>query len=423
MTQSQNEPLIIERASHSVSRSMIDPDALYIMRKLRREGYDAYLVGGAVRDMLIGREPKDFDIGTDATPTELRALFPNSRIIGRRFRIIHVYFRRRGEPEKVIEVSTFRGKRRWDEGDKVHPDDLDQTGTAFGTPTEDAWRRDFTVNALFYNLDDFTLIDHTGGLADLEAGIIRLIGDPDERFAEDPVRMLRAIEFAVRLGFEIEEGTRLGIMRNAGAILEASPARIREELRQMHQRGITGEVLERASALGLFGHLFPSIEPTEPLFSLMKHLDGLADGANGLEYAYIAALVLPSVESARPLGEHANLEEVHAEVYPLVGGICDRYQISAHIRHLARELIMCCYRLSRGKRYRSKGKFAKRSEFAFAISFYEAWVTVSGGDREALEFWKLYLSERTGEGVKKSNRRKRRPRHARKVFRPPVEAV
>lgn len=422
MTQSIEKPVIIDRARHTISRSMIDPDALYIMRKLRREGYEAYLVGGAVRDMLIGREPKDFDIGTDATPTKLRALFPNSRTIGRRFRIIHVYFRRKGEPEKVMEVSTFRGARPWNDDDKVHPDDLDQTGTAFGSPAEDAWRRDFTVNALFYNMDDFTLIDHTGGLADLDAGIIRIIGEPDQRFTEDPVRMIRAIEFAVRLGFEIEEETRLGIARNAASIVDASPARIREELRQMHQRGITGEVLERASRLGLFGHLFPSIVPEEPLFSLMKHLDRSADGTAHIEYAYIAALVMGAVEAARPLSAHESLEEVHAEVYPLVGDICDRYQISAHIRHLARELVMCCYRLSRGKHYRSKGKFSRRAEFAFALDFYEAWIKASNGDGEALEYWKQYLSERGREDAGRKPRRKRRPRRGRRVRPVPVEA-
>lgn len=402
-------PVIVGRSEHTISRSAIDPDALWIMRKLRREGHMAYLVGGAVRDLLLGREPKDFDIGTDAHPSAIRALFSNSRTIGRRFRIVHVFFRRKGFPEKVIEVSTFRATRLRDASDEFHPDDVDQTGTAFGTPEEDAWRRDFTVNAIFYNIDDFSVVDHTGGLADLKAKTLRVIGVPTVRYAEDPVRMLRALEFAVRLGFSIEEGTREGMRECASLIREASPARLREELRQMHQRGITGDVLAMAAELGLFAHLFPDAEPSEALFGLLRHIDRSPEayGQNN-EYAYIAALAMPKVADACPLVPTAHMEEAHDAVFPLVGKVCERYQISSHIRHMARELIVCCYRLARGRAYKAKAKFARRAEFPAALDFYAAWVAASGGDDEAVTFWKSFLSEKDTEKKPGKNRRRRR---------------
>lgn len=411
MKHNTRKTVVLTRPQHPLSRELLDHDALYVLRKLRREGFMAYLVGGAVRDILLGRVPKDFDIGTDATPSALRSIFQNSRTIGRRFRIIHVFFRRKGEADKVIEVSTFRANRPITASDKVHPDDVDQTGTAFGTPEEDAWRRDFTVNALLYNIEDFTIVDHTGGLKDLEEKLIRIIGDPDDRFADDPVRMLRAIEFAVRLGFSIEKKTEDGIRRNAALITEASPARLREELRQMHQKGITGDVLMIAAKLGLFQHLFPEVEGEPAIFELMRHLDRrAAGGGQSPEYAYIAAMVIASAEALKPFGPQTGLEEAHDAVYPLVAGICDRYQISAHIRHMARELLLSCYRLAKGQSYRAKGKFAKRAEFSVALDFLEAWMSARGVDSPELQYWQKYLSERERGKEPAKPRKRRRPR-------------
>lgn len=424
MEQIGTAPVILQRPDHAISRTAIDQDALWLMRKLRREGFMAFLVGGAVRDIMLGREPKDFDIGTDAPPSVIRKLFSNSRTIGRRFRIVHVFFRRKGAPEKVIEVSTFRATRMRDETENHHPDDLDQTGTAFGTPEEDAWRRDFTVNAILYNIDDFTVIDHTGGLEDLKARTIRIIGDPDERFADDPVRMLRALEFAVRLGFSIEEKTREGIRRCATRISEASAARLREELRQMHQRGITGEVLALADELGLFAQLFPKLSATPAVFELLRHIDRSAEvyGQNN-EYAYIAALVMATVTTSCPLSSSSHLEQAHDTVFPLVGSICEKYQISSHIRHLGRELILSCYRLTRGRNYKAKAKFSRRAEFSPALDFYGAWIAATGGDDEALTYWRGYLTDKKSERPAGSNRKRRsRRRGPRKASSGPVSA-
>lgn len=218
-------PVIIKRSQHTVSRKDIDPDALSVMRHLNRSGHKAYLVGGGVRDILLGHKPKDFDISTDAEPPQIKKLFRNCFLVGRRFRLAHIRF----GASKVIETSTFRQtpeSHTCDEaGGLVQWDDNE-----FGTPAEDARRRDFTINALFYDLSDFSLIDHVGGLSDLRKGLVRSIGDPNIRFREDPVRMIRAVRFASRLNFRLENSTRKAILRYYADIVHASPARLLEEI-------------------------------------------------------------------------------------------------------------------------------------------------------------------------------------------------
>src|SRR3982075_1197117 len=204
------DPRIVPRAEHQLSRRDVDPDALKGMHRLRQYDHVAYLVGGSVRDLLLGRRPKDFDIGTSAHPYQVKKLFRNCWIIGRRFRLAHVKF-----GQKVIEVATFR--RQVAAGEEIvqdgvpAPDPTTPEGeqlihhdNTFGTPEEDAFRRDFTINALFYDIATFSVIDYVGGLEDLRSGVVRSIGDPDVRLNEDPVRMLRAIAIAARLDFTIE---------------------------------------------------------------------------------------------------------------------------------------------------------------------------------------------------------------------------
>ena len=202
-----NEPDIIARAEHSISRGNISPNALKVLYRLKDSGYQAHLVGGGVRDLLLGREPKDFDIATDAVPEDVRRLFRNCRLIGRRFRLAHVLFGR-----EVIEVATFRAlkddKDTEDEGDRhIDVEGRIVRDNVYGNIADDALRRDFTVNALYYNIADFSIIDYAGGMQDINAGLLRLIGDPVTRYREDPVRMLRAVRFATKLGFRIEQSS------------------------------------------------------------------------------------------------------------------------------------------------------------------------------------------------------------------------
>lgn len=391
----------------------MDDDALWIMKRLRREGFHACLVGGAVRDLLLSSAPKDFDIATDARPSQIKKLFRNARIIGRRFRIVHVYFKRRGQKEKIIEVSTFRSNRKVLDDNDLPPEDLDRTGSAFGTPEEDSERRDFTVNALLYDLNDFTVIDYVGGLEDLDNRLIRLIGDPDARFSEDPVRMLRGIEFAVRLGFDLEKKTEQGIKRNASLITEASPARLREEFRQLQQRGIMGSVFSEAFRLGLLKHIMPEIENTEGLFELLEVLDkGARSGEPESEACYMAALLLPTIAGKYGFGQTVKLELAYKTVAFPLESLTRRYHVSAHIRHMARELLLSCYRIAKGKAYRAKSKFSRKAEFSVAWRFFKVWAGICGNLDETVSYWENYLSgQNTHPKKSKRRRRRRRPAH------------
>ncbi len=192
-------PRIVPRSEHIITRANIAETALKVLYRLRAAGFESYLVGGGVRDLLLGREPKDFDIATDAHPDEVRALFRNCRLIGRRFRLAHVHFGR-----EIIEVATFRGSH---DGEGAAGDGMILRDNVYGTLEEDAWRRDFSINSLYYDIRDFSVVDFTGGLDDLEAGLLRVIGDAGQRYREDPVRMLRAIRFAAKLGFRIHPGS------------------------------------------------------------------------------------------------------------------------------------------------------------------------------------------------------------------------
>src|SRR5438105_3962013 len=218
--------VVVDRGGHSISRKRIPENVLKVLYRLHRSGYRAYLCGGSVRDLLMDREPKDFDVATDAHPMEVRRLFRNSRIIGRRFRLVHIIFQ-----DQTVEVATFR--REPERGTDENADILITDDNTFGSPLQDARRRDFTINALFYNIADFSVIDYIDGLHDLETRHMRVIGDPDIRFREDPVRMMRAIEFASRLNFAIEEGTYAAIVRHRNEILKASPPRVSEEILEL----------------------------------------------------------------------------------------------------------------------------------------------------------------------------------------------
>jgi len=232
----------------SLDRAGIDPDADRVVRKLTRAGFKAYLVGGCVRDLLVGKIPKDFDVATSATPNEIKATFRNSRIIGRRFRLAHVFF-----GSKIIETSTFRANPR----DEDANDLLIRRDNVFGTETDDARRRDFTINGLFYDVDREEVIDHVNGLVDLDAKLMRTIGDPDIRFQEDPVRMLRAIKFAARLDFGFEPATWRALLRWRGEISKCAPPRLLEEIHRLMRGGAAKRSFELMVETGVLAVLSP----------------------------------------------------------------------------------------------------------------------------------------------------------------------
>jgi poly(A) polymerase len=250
-----SSPTIIPRSGHIVSRANISENALKVLYRLKNAGYQSYLVGGGVRDLLLGREPKDFDVATDAHPEEVRSVFRNCRLIGRRFRLAHVHF-----GKEIIEVATFRALSSGEEGERHLEDGRIIRDNVYGTIEEDAWRRDFTVNALYYNIDDFSVVDYGGGMEDLKSGTLRLIGNPEERYREDPVRMLRAVRFATRLGFRIHPDSEGPIFELGHLLADVPPARLFEEALKLFFAGFALQTFEQLRHYGLFRHLFPYTE-------------------------------------------------------------------------------------------------------------------------------------------------------------------
>ena len=277
-------PLILERADHSLSRSRIDEDALKVLYRLINHGYQAFLVGGSVRDIMLGKKPKDFDVGTNATVEEVRSVFRNSRIIGRRFRLTHVFFK----GNKIIEVASFRGsveesssKNKTDNnaGALLKPDNV------LGDPETDARRRDLTINGLFYDLQNFSIIDYVGGVEDLNKKIVRIIGEPDLRVKEDPVRIIRALRHKVRTDFTLESETYRAMVNYSHLIKECPPSRVYEELiRELNEGRAAGSV-PLMHEIGLLEHLFPLLDVTlsgSPegqvrLLEMLRRIDGVVE--------------------------------------------------------------------------------------------------------------------------------------------------
>ncbi|MBD1576572.1 MULTISPECIES: polynucleotide adenylyltransferase PcnB [Vibrio] len=247
---------IITRPEHPISRSHISDSALKVLYRLSNHGYDAFLVGGGVRDILLGKEPKDFDIATNATPEQIKDLFRNCRLIGRRFRLAHIMFGR-----EIIEVATFRGHHQEPEKNQSaqSKEGMLLRDNVYGTVVEDAERRDFTINAMYYNIADFSIHDHANGIQDLNDGIIRMIGDPETRYREDPVRMIRAIRFAAKLDMTIADKTAQPITELAPLLSEVPSARLFEESLKLLQAGQGLATYKLLREYQLFGTLFPSV--------------------------------------------------------------------------------------------------------------------------------------------------------------------
>jgi poly(A) polymerase len=314
-------PVILDRGRHRISRRDLDPDCLKVLYRLNGHGFTAYLVGGAVRDLMLGRKPADFDVGTNAHPNQIKKLFRNAFLIGRRFRLAHVRF----QAGKVIEVSTFRRKADEEElaaeraeeaaraaeaeraaeveavpaaADEAEPSAERAAAAsgegrrrgrpplkpiAYGTPREDAFRRDLTINALFYDIATYSVIDYVGGLADLEAGLIRIIGDPDASYVEDPVRIWRVLRHASRLGFSIEDRTAEAIAPHAPLLQACSGARLYEELAKDLKSGSFRPFLQAARrfailprVLGEVGELYQS---SDEAFERAAFLVGAVDAS------------------------------------------------------------------------------------------------------------------------------------------------
>ena len=251
-------PVVIRRPQHTLSRSNISGNALKVLYRLKSCGHQAFLVGGGVRDLLLGLRPKDFDVATDAHPEQVRKLFRNCRLIGRRFRLAHVRFGR-----EVIEVVTFRSSQSGAADDREHADSgRILRDNVYGTIDEDIWRRDFTVNALYYNIADFSILDYTSGMEDIASRTMRLIGDPVARYREDPVRMLRAARLSAKLNFKIATRTAGPISELAELLRDVPAARLYDETLKLFHAGHSASSFKRLREYGLFEYLFPHTDRT-----------------------------------------------------------------------------------------------------------------------------------------------------------------
>jgi poly(A) polymerase len=410
--------VVVDRSDHPISRRRIPENVLKVLYRLHRSGYRAYLCGGSVRDLLMMRTPKDFDIATDAHPAAIRRLFRNSRIIGRRFRLAHVIFQ-----DMIVEVSTFR--REPERGTDENAELLITDDNTFGSPLQDARRRDFTINALFYNIADFSVIDYVGGLDDLEQKRVRVIGDPDIRFREDPVRMMRAIEFAARLGFEIEHETYEAILRHRTEILKASPPRVAEEILEVLRRGWSRGAFRRMVDSGLLEPLLPEVyraiagDRTPYFWKMTEVLDRTVQSGRKISDAVLlSVLLLPWVmdelEQEEKRKPKLRIGEVMLFIRELIQPVCARMALPATTRHHIEQAVETLWRLLEPPSdRRSQIRFVYREPFHDALALLELYAFSSGKYVEVFRQWQSFAQRvRRAEAEAPPPRRRRRRRHA-----------
>ena len=446
------KPVITPRSQHTLSRTWISNNALRVLYRLRERGYHAYLVGGGVRDLLLGREPKDFDIATDARPNEIKKIFRNCRLIGRRFRLAHIHFH-----QDIIEVATFRSNVTEDPDAVEAPAEagrdampLPETGepapispeapeapaapevpgvpppaprarqpqmlksddgmilrdNLFGTPEQDALRRDFTVNALFYNIADFSVIDYVEGMEDLERGLIRIIGDPAVRFTEDPVRMVRAVRFAAMLGFTIEEKTLEALLELRDRVALASPARMYEEVQKLFLLGEGEKVYRLLRTTGLFGVLFPYVNawldkeeegfPHVRVGKALEWADACMHAGRKIDPAVLFALMFGQyIEDKWKRFREAGmipLEALDKAVAEFLWEETQRVQIPKRIGLAIRDILW-----NQGRFEKRQGKqaqyFLRRPGFPEAFEYLRFTSELSGERMDLRMWWKDFIRQ------------------------------
>lgn len=429
------EPKIVPRKQHRISRKQMSPNALRTLYRLHNRGFMAYLVGGCVRDLLLGRTPKDFDIGTDATPGQIKRLFRNCRLVGRRFRLAHLRFQ-----NEIVEVSTFR--RSADPSDAPDIQEADQgrrhvrhmkdengmvlADNIFGTPEEDALRRDFTINALGYNIADASVVDYSTGLTDLKERLIRSIGDPRVRFTEDPVRMVRAVRFAASHGFDIEAAAWECIRELSSTISRVSPSRLYEEIQKLFLLGFARPTFALLEKSGLFASLFPGLDSwahesdhrLELLEANLGRIDELVQNGGGASPALLlGALFGPRMEEAA-LARHRDGIPRRQALDETCAGFLEEISRSAHIpgRVGIRLCAILAFKTSLCKiPPRRPSMIAGRPEFAESLTYLQLGTETEGEHHAAVEWWKAFLLENpaaasTEASAEETPRKKRRRR-------------
>lgn len=435
---------IISRKEHGISRNRIDKAALDVLYGLKRAGYDAYLVGGAVRDLLLGLEPKDFDIVTNAEPEQIKAVFRSRcRLIGRRFRLAHVYIGR-----NMIEVATFRGDSDEDSNaGKPSRKQLNNTRAVdasgrlirdniYGAIDEDVWRRDFTINSLYYNIKDFSILDYVGASEDIKKGQLRLIGDPKTRYREDPVRMIRAIRFAAKLGFEIEASTKAPIYEMGAMLKEVSHARMFEEVLKLFHSGVAVEVFEKLRHFGLFTYIFPQTHhilseedqgfPRMMVIEALKSTDDRIQSGKGVNPSFLFASMLWEPMLQRREQHLAEGFSPQDAMFAAANDVIEQQIFSTSIpkRFTAqiKEIWSLQFRLPK----RSGGRAQKLFEHPrFRAAYDFMGIRLAAGEasvKEVFDWWTAYQEKDGIQQVAFANdlqaeRRKRKPRRGRNPYR------
>jgi len=461
------QPIIISRSEHSLSRKWISPNALRVLYRLKEKGYHAYLVGGGVRDLLLGREPKDFDIATDARPHEVKKVFRNCRLIGRRFRLAHIHFH-----NEIIEVATFRALAVEEPEIEGGPETADQPplsaiqppaesaasdaqapqpaerprpprllmtedgmilrDNVFGTPEEDALRRDFTVNALFYNITNFSIIDYVGGMQDLRLGLIRIIGDPVVRFTEDPVRIVRAVRFAAMLGFDIEENTYHTILELKDRLALASPSRMYEEVLKLFLLGEGEKTYQLLRKTGIFGVIFPRLNewvdteadgfPHTWIGKALEWVDACVQAGRQVPPHILFSLMFGQLmeeksEELRKSGASA-LDAITQTVTEFLSEESQRVMIPKKVGLPMRDIYWNQYRFEK-----TTGKhplyFLRRPGFADAFEYLRFTSEATGEKKELRAWWKEFiknhpLSPGEEKEIQKGHEKRSRPTRRRR---------
>lgn len=407
----------------------IDPDALKVVRRLLSAGHEAYLVGGCVRDLYLGRRPKDFDIATSATPETIRRLFRNCRVIGRRFKLAHVFF-----GSKIIETSTFRTAPQQSEEDPLITADNE-----WGSVEDDARRRDFTINGLFFDVETEKIVDFVDGMADLDARLIRTIGDPALRFREDPVRMIRAIKFAARLDFQFAPETWDAMLEVVPDIVKCSKARVIEEIYKLLRGGAAARSFELMLETEMFDHVLQpylraygepraakrtlqtaiaaihagdevgSLDPAVVMWRLLSALDRYVQQTDEVVVNGVLLAVLFAPLFARELAGNSRqgLERAVDAKLNAVGSVLG---LARRDRELARQILMAHQRLIEPGGRRRRPGLAARQYFHDALVFLGMWVEATGDGGSELGRWRALAEGGQTEVVTMPRRKRRRPR-------------
>lgn len=401
---------------HLLSQDKIDTHALYVLEKLRSAGYVAYLVGGSVRDLLLGHTPKDYDISTSAKPEEIKAVFRNSILIGRRFRLAHVRF-----GQKIFEVSTFRS------GD-IENEALILRDNQWGYPEEDALRRDFTINGLFYDSATQTIIDYVGGFEDIKRKILRTIGQPFVRFKQDPVRMIRLLKFRARFGFEIDEDAHIALLECRQEIIKSSQARVLEEILRMLESGASEPFIRLIADHGILSHLMPQLSTFlekssgSDIYSFLQEIDTQLHDPKGMRYdrsILLSALLYPMLqqrvqEKYLDVSLIPHMGQIQHEVNSLIHSVFHGFFLLPRRLRLGMTTILTGqYRLTPIEKKKSiRRRLPSDPEFHLAFEFLNLRGCIEPGLQVICDEWRSAVSSPEATAPTRRKRRRRRKRRA-----------